>query len=169
MELIFGVGLCTEKGDFTKKITITTATTQQQPALSHAFQRKFKKEKETTPTTLSYQHSHWTSCEFYSSDSCWAQPVTKNRPRPMPAERWICDGESEVSKERRNGMCVGEKPDGGIKCSFILACITFCRLWRVSESGILMWWVGTDVFEGHRMFVWWDGKGKKASLRRTVA
>lgn len=64
--------------------------------------------------------------------------MTKNRARPMPAKQWICDGESEVSKERRNGMCVGEKPDGGIKYSFILACIKFCRLWRVSDSGILM-------------------------------
>ena len=55
----------------------------------------------TTPTTFSYLHSHWISCDFYSVDSCWALLATRNRQRPVLKE-WKCSRSTKWDEKKKN-------------------------------------------------------------------
>lgn len=77
-----------QKRGFKKKIFITTATRQQQPAFLSFFREKdFKKRPRWLLVT--YPHSHRTSCEFHT-DSCWTRNWKKV---------WRCE-----KKEQRTWM-----------------------------------------------------------------
>lgn len=140
----------------------------------------------TTPTTFSYLHSHWTPCEFYSVDFCWALPLTRNGQRPVLVKEWTHEGQTkqgEGSEWNRNvdwkETCRGR--DG--KCFFISVftsgrspCLNFCGFWIVLPSvccQALVFWreqVWTAGFEGYWMFVFrlvGRTRGRKNKRRET--
>lgn len=136
----------------------------------------------TTPTTFSYLHSHWTSCEFYSVDSCWALPVTRNGQRRALVKEWTYEGRKKVKQVNGKGVekCVGRKPAGEemenwwVFFFFISAftsgrspCLNFVGFGEFYFQFVV--WCGqvwTGVFEGDWMFVfrlvgWTRGRKSK--------
>lgn len=95
-----GVELCTEKKD------------EYQAAASVLMLSKKKNKIKKNPTTFTFSHSHWTSCEFYNVDFRWAGQAYEGRTKKwrMEMERAL----EGILQEKKLGFYIWKKLNASV-------------------------------------------------------